>query len=101
VNKGQDPIQVSFLFVLIKASRFLSSRSAWDRESLGPSPGVVGMIILGWGPTQLAYCLCLTKTGISLNSFAKLKEMCLMSHTKSRGWVQGMLIHGIIKSDLG
>uniref|UniRef100_A0A0V1KH74 Uncharacterized protein n=1 Tax=Trichinella nativa TaxID=6335 RepID=A0A0V1KH74_9BILA len=32
------------------------------------------MVISGQGPTQLAYCLCLTKAGRSLNSFAMLKE---------------------------
>jgi hypothetical protein len=39
------------------AGRFLNSRSAWDRANLGS--GVVKMVIPGWGPTQLSYCLCL------------------------------------------
>jgi hypothetical protein len=33
VITGQDLIQLSLLFVLTKAGRFLSSRSAWDRAS--------------------------------------------------------------------
>ena len=54
---GQDPTQLNLLFVFTNASRFLSSRSALDRASLGP--GVVGIVISGWDSTQLAYCLCL------------------------------------------
>ena len=42
-----------------KAGRILSSRSAWDRASLGP--GMVGMVISGQDPTQLIYCLCLQR----------------------------------------
>jgi hypothetical protein len=57
----RDPIQLSFLFILTKADRFLSSRLAWDRENLGPGPGVVGMVISGQGSTQLVYPVCLTK----------------------------------------
>jgi hypothetical protein len=38
------------------AARFLSSRSAWGRVNSGPV--VIPMIIAGWGPTLLAYCLC-------------------------------------------
>ena len=43
VITGQEPIQLSLLFVLTKAGRFLSSRSAWDRARLGP--GMVEMAI--------------------------------------------------------
>ena len=50
----QDPTQISLLFVLTKAGRFLSSRSAWDRASLGP--GVVEMVISRQDPTELAHC---------------------------------------------
>ena len=59
------------------AGRFLSSRSAWDRANLGP--GVVEMVISGQDPTQLVYCLCLTQAGRSLNSFAMLKEKCVLA----------------------
>jgi hypothetical protein len=34
----------------------------------------VKMVISRWGSTQLAYCLCLTEGGRTLNSFAVLKE---------------------------
>lgn len=49
VIEGQDPIQVNLLFVLTKASRFLSVRSAWDRAGLGP--GMVGMVNSGEDPS--------------------------------------------------
>jgi hypothetical protein len=39
----------------MKAGLFLSSGSAWDTESSGP--GMVEMVISGWGPTYLAYHL--------------------------------------------
>jgi len=52
---------------------FLSTRSAWDRVSLGP--GMVGMLILGWGPTKLNLLLVLTKAG---RSFAK--QVCVKTH---------------------
>jgi hypothetical protein len=55
--------------------RFLSSGSTCNRACLGP--GMVEMVISGWGPTQLAYHLCLTEAGRSLNSFAMFKKMCL------------------------
>ena len=37
VTLGQDPTQLSLLFVLTKAGRFLSSRSAWNRANLALS----------------------------------------------------------------
>jgi hypothetical protein len=58
--------------MLIKADRFLSSGSSGDRARI--SPGMVEMVILGQGPTQLVYHLCLTEAGRFLNSFAMLKE---------------------------
>jgi hypothetical protein len=76
VITGQDATQLCLLFMLTKTVRFPSSKTAWDRGSLGPGPGVVGMIISGWGLTQLAYCLYLTVAGRSLNSFAILKKKC-------------------------
>jgi len=36
---------------ITNAGRLLSSRSGWD--TVNPGPGVVEMVILGWGPTQL------------------------------------------------
>jgi hypothetical protein len=42
--------------MLTKASRFWSSRSAWDRATLGPV--VVRMVISGQDPNQLSQCLC-------------------------------------------
>jgi hypothetical protein len=56
---GQDATQVSLLFVLTKAGRFLSSRSAWDTVSL--VPGLVGIEISVLDPAQLAYFLCLQR----------------------------------------
>ena len=63
-----------------KAGRFLSSRSAWDTGRSGLGVVKMEISVSGWGPTQLAYCLCLTEAGRYLNSFAVLKEnVCLMS----------------------
>ena len=59
------------------ASNFLNLRSAWDRAC--PDPDMAGIVIPGSGPTQLAYCLCLTDEGRYLNTFAMLKKMCLLS----------------------
>lgn len=56
VTPRQDPTQLSLLFMLTKAGRFLNSRPAWDRTSFGP--GRVGMVISEPGLTHLAYCLC-------------------------------------------
>lgn len=47
---GQDPTQLSLLFVLTKTGKFLSSRSAWDRANL--NPGRVKMVISEPDPTQ-------------------------------------------------
>jgi hypothetical protein len=70
-QKDTSKMPPEFLFVLItRAGRFLSSGSAWDRESLGPGPGVVGMVSSGRGPIKLPHCLCLTKSGRFLNVFA-------------------------------
>ena len=71
VVSGQDPTQLGLLSVFAKASRFLSSRSAWDRANLGP--GMVGMVISGWGLTQLNLLFVLIKASRSLSSFAMLK----------------------------
>ena len=77
----QDPTQLSLLFVLTKAGRFLSSRSAWDKANLGS--GVVRVVISGQGPASYlivcAYVCCL--------------------FLASRGWGHGMLMHGIIKME--
>jgi hypothetical protein len=62
----------------IKSGRFLSSRSAWYRRSLGLGLGMVEEIISGWGPSQLAYPLYLKKAGRSL-------KMCLLSLSKNQG----------------
>jgi hypothetical protein len=65
----QDSIQLNFvsLFVLTKAGRFLSSRSAWNIGISGPGTGIVGMVISGWDFTQLSYCLCLCLLSLSKN----------------------------------
>jgi hypothetical protein len=55
----QDSTQLILFFMLTKAGRFLSIRSAWNRASLGS--GMVGMMISGWDPTQLASYLCLQR----------------------------------------
>jgi hypothetical protein len=39
VIAGQDPCSAKSLFILTKAGRLLSSRSAWDKRSLGPGSG--------------------------------------------------------------
>ena len=57
MTSGQDPTQINLVFMLTKADRILSSRSAWNRAALGP--GMVGVVILG--STQLAYYLCLQR----------------------------------------
>jgi len=44
-------------------------------QSLGPGPGMGGMAISGWDPTQTNLLSVLTKAGRCLNSFAKLKNM--------------------------
>ena len=36
VTIGQDATQLNLLFMLTKAGRFLSSRSAWNKACLGP-----------------------------------------------------------------
>ena len=86
VITGQDPIQLSILFMLTKAGRFLSSRSASDRKSFSPGTGTVELIIFGWGPFHLVYFLCLTKEGRCLNSFAKLRKMWLLFLSKNQGF---------------
>ena len=62
----------TLFFVLTKADTFLSSRSVWNRAGLGSGPGMIEMAISWQGPTQLAYCLCLTKAGISLKFFCNV-----------------------------
>jgi hypothetical protein len=59
VIAGQDPTQVSLLFVITRAGKLVSSRSGWDRVRLGP--GMVVMAISEQDPTQTAYCLCLQR----------------------------------------
>jgi hypothetical protein len=59
------------------------SMSAWDRARLGP--GVVEMVILGWGQTVLAYHLSVTEACRSLNSFAMLKEMYACCFLRVKG----------------
>ena len=61
--------------------------------SLGPGPGMVGMVILGQDPTQINLLSVLTKASRSLNSFAVLsdqkKRMYLLSFSKNQGaWVR-------------
>jgi hypothetical protein len=67
------------------------------QSSLGPD--VVEMVISRWGPTQLAYSLCLIDTDRSLNYFAILKEnVCLFSpKTYGAGVILRILINGIIR----
>ena len=73
--------------MLTKASRFLNSKSAWERVSLGP--GMVKMIISGHDPTQLSLLFVLTKEGRSFKSLAlslkKKKKVYLMSFIKNPG----------------
>ena len=60
----------------------------WDSARL--VPGMAEMVISGQGPTQLAYCLCLTKAGSYLNCFALLKEnICLLSPKNEEAQVTG------------
>lgn len=74
--------------------KFLSSKTVWDRGSLGPGPNVAGMIISGWALTQLAYFLYLTVAGRSLNSLAMLKKkkkkVLVVSFKESRENVREM-----------
>lgn len=62
VITGQDPTQLRFLFMFAMGSRFLSSKSSWDRGSLGTGPGRVVMVISGQ-----SYCLCLYFLSLSKN----------------------------------
>jgi hypothetical protein len=55
-----------------KVGIFLSSRSAWERTSLGP--GMLRFVISGWDPTQLNLLSLLTKAGRSLNFFCNVKK---------------------------
>ena len=64
-----------------KAGRFLSSRSAWDRASLGL--GVVEMVISRQDPTELAHC---AYKGRQISEFiCNVKKMCLLSFSKNQG----------------
>jgi hypothetical protein len=56
---GQVGTQLRILFVLIKADRFPSSRSAWTRASLGP--GLAEIVTSELNTTQLVYCLYLQR----------------------------------------
>jgi hypothetical protein len=57
-NCRERSSQLSLLFVLTKIGIFLSSRSSWDRASLGSGPGVVGMVISGQDPTPAKLIIC-------------------------------------------
>jgi hypothetical protein len=57
----------------------IPSSADWDRESLGPGLGMLGMVISGLGSTHLSYCLYLTKEVRSLNSFAMQKYVLVVS----------------------
>ena len=50
-------------------------RSAWDRGSLCPCPGMIGMITSGQGPTHLGYCL-ITKGRLISEFFFVVKKEC-------------------------
>ena len=53
-----------------KVGIFLSSRSAWERTSLGP--GRLRFVISGWDPTQLNLLSLLKKEGRPLNFFCNV-----------------------------
>ena len=82
-----NPTQLSCLFMLTRAGRFMSSELAWDSARLGL--GMVEMVISGWHPIQLTYWLCLMED--SLNSFAMLKKKCgcLLSPKNQRVGIMG------------
>lgn len=62
---------------------------------------VLEMVTSRRGPTQLAYHLCLTEAGSSLNSFTMLKEnVCLLCPKNQGGWGHRMLIYRLIKRNL-
>ena len=84
VTKRQDPTQLSFLFMLTEAGKFLSSSSAWDRESLGRGPGMVGMEISGPGSHSASFLSMLTKGRQFSKFFCKVKKrMCFLSLSKN------------------
>ena len=62
------------VFLLAKADRFLSSKSAWDRANLGP--GVVEMVISGQGPTE-ANLLSVLNKGRQISEF--FCDVCLLT----------------------
>ena len=71
------------LFMLTNADKFLSSGSPWNRARLGPGTAEMEISGGGWSvgrdPTQQVDHLCLTKADRSLNPFAMLRKMCLLS----------------------
>jgi hypothetical protein len=68
VISGQNPNQLNLVSALIKAGRFVSSKSAWNRTSLGP-------VVVGVGSHPAKLLFVLTKAGRSLNSFTMLKTI--------------------------
>ena len=84
VISGRYPAQLSLLFVLKKAYRFLGSMSVWYRARL--SPGVIGMVISEQDPTQLAYCLFLQRQGdFLIHLLCFFKKMNLLPLLKKQG----------------
>lgn len=82
-----------------KASRLLSSRSAWNRLNLGP--GMVRVVNSGWHPVQLSLLFVITRAGGSLNSFPMIKNnMLAVFYQESGGCVHGILIYVIMKENL-
>ena len=59
VTTGQHPTSLAFVFA------YKGRQIPGTEGSTGP--GIVGMVISGWGHTQLDYSLCLTKVDKSLN----------------------------------
>jgi hypothetical protein len=64
------------------AGRFLSSRSAFNRVNL--CPGVFRVVIPGWAPTQLSYCLCLCVLTLPMSQRSKIMKFWFPGWSKKK-----------------
>ena len=66
-------------FINLKEKKQLPYESACQKDTKEGYKEIQGFLITGKILTHLAYCHCLTKAHRSLNSFAMLKKMSLLS----------------------
>ena len=67
-----DPTLLRFFLYAYKGREIRELRVSWDRARLGRPPNVVEMIISGWGPIQLAWCLV-------SKFFCNVKRKCVLA----------------------